>query len=94
MMYEGSQIQERTDTITNKDGKTFCIECGRRTRYETNIGWETITVKGITFTYLRLTARCCVCGNEIYVPEVNDANVKARECAYKRSKYGSRKEIK
>lgn len=94
-MYEGNQIQERKDTVTNKDGKTFCIDCGIRTRYETGIGWDICKIRGATYiSYLRLTARCCVCGNEVYVPEVNDANVQARECAYKRSKYGSRKEIK
>lgn len=85
-MYEGSQIQERKDTVTNKDGKAFCINCRKRTRYEMGIGWETVTVKGITFTYLRLTARCSICSNEVYVPEVNDANVAAREHAYKQSK--------
>ena len=83
MMYEGSQIEDRKDTVSNKDGKTYCIECGRRTKYYISSALCTQEVRGVKFGWINLNARCAICGKEVYVPEVNDANVNARELSYK-----------
>lgn len=83
MMYEGSQIEDRKDTVSNKDGKAYCIECGRRTKYYISSALCTQEVRGAKFAWVNLNARCAICGKEVYIPEVNDANVNARELSYK-----------
>ena len=41
-----------------------------------------INVRGVSFRCMELRAFCVVCNNEVYVPEINDANAKAREEAF------------
>lgn len=63
----------------------FCIECGCKVPYSVKASRETITVRGITFSYVELTAYCQSCGEALYVPEINDANVRARENEYRKA---------
>lgn len=42
-------------------------------------------IRGISFSYVEQTAYCSECGEEVYVPEINDLNVIAREDAYRKA---------
>ncbi len=63
----------------------FCIECGCRVPYSVKVSRETVSVRGITFSYAEMTAYCKNCGEILYVPEINDANVQAREDEYRKA---------
>lgn len=69
--------------MSEKRERAFCIEDGEFQTYAVRAANKTITVRGISFTYLHRAAYCDKCGMEIYVPAVNDANAQAREDAYK-----------
>lgn len=62
--------------------RAYCIACGQEQPYSTSSTMETLTHKGIQFTVPIIHAHCTVCGDEVYVPEVNDVNVYTREAAY------------
>lgn len=67
--------------------RAFCIECRKETGYTVKSFERKLeSIRGVTFSYLNQEAYCCVCGTEVYVPEINDANVKAREEAYFKAK--------
>ncbi len=63
----------------------FCINCDEKKEYVVKAFKREITVKGITFSYVHQTAYCCECGEELYCPEINDANVQAKEDAYRKA---------
>ena len=63
----------------------FCIECGEKVSYSITSDRVEITIRGIKFSYVELSAYCVKCGKEIYVPEVNDMNVVSREEAYRKA---------
>jgi uncharacterized protein with PIN domain len=43
-------------------------------------------VRGVHVKCFELVARCLGCGEEIYIPTINDWNVDSREWAYQRAK--------
>lgn len=63
----------------------YCIHCDEKTAYTVKSQREEMTVRGIEFCYVELTAYCSVCGEELYVPEINDLNVMSREEAYRKA---------
>lgn len=70
--------------MENKEA-AFCIECGEKRPYRVSSSRDTIMVKGITFSYIEMQAFCTECGAPVYVPEINDANVEAREEGYRKA---------
>ena len=46
-----------------------------------------MSIRGIAITYDELVAYCSNCGEELYVPEINDANAAARKGAYETAKH-------
>ena len=42
-------------------------------------------VNGIKFSYVEGLALCKECGDELYVPDINDRNVQSREAAYRKA---------
>lgn len=64
---------------------TFCINCGEKTEYIVKSQRVDMSVRGIEFSYVEHTAYCSVCGEEVYVPEINDLNVASREEAYRKA---------
>ena len=68
-----------------RERTAFCLECGCTRSYTLQYSRERITVKGIEFVYTEIHAVCETCGSEIYVPEINDANVDAREDGYRKA---------
>lgn len=85
-MYEGEQIKERTGTVSNKDGKTWCITCNKRQPYDITTSIEKCDFerkgKRVLFNYLRLIPKCRFCKEVVYVPDIEDANCHAREQEY------------
>lgn len=67
--------------------KVFCEECREYVEYIVEQVQTSAAVKGEEYVYLGKTARCVDCGNEIYVPEINDFNLKALYDKY-REKHG------
>lgn len=63
----------------------FCPECGCYVPYSVNSTRETSTVRGVAFSYVEMHAHCKQCNEPLYVPEVNDANVLAREEGYRKA---------
>lgn len=63
----------------------FCCTCRDFTDYDTSSSPRTITVRGVTFTYPHQSAYCTKCLSEVYVPELNDENVEAKEAAYRKA---------
>ena len=62
----------------------FCIECGCEVNYTLKSYLEELNVRGINFNYVEHSAYCSQCGNEVYVPEINDENVRTRENEYRK----------
>lgn len=61
--------------------EALCIECGCRVPYVTEIQPVTFTtkeIKGAIFRYDECVAKCSVCNDEVFVPEIHDKNVAAR----------------
>lgn len=63
----------------------FCVNCGCGRDYKVVSVRTEATVRGITFSFVENRAICAECGNEIYVPALNDENVQAREDAYRKA---------
>ena len=63
----------------------FCIECGEVREYHILSQRVELEVRGIRFSYVELIAVCEDCEEELYVPEINDANVEERESAYRKA---------
>ena len=69
----------------------FCINCDEKTSYTVNYRkvYVNILEKGIHYIYNEKYAICNKCGEQVYVPEINDTNAKNREKAFNkvRKKY-------
>lgn len=65
-----------------KERKTFCVDCNQEVEYNlVQTRWEA-SWDGISFWYNELEAFCPICGEEVYVGEINDINHETRERAY------------
>ncbi len=71
--------------MEGRKSTVFCIECGVDREYKILTRRTAVEVRGVHFSYLELVAVCEGCGEELYVPEVNDANVQAQEDAYRKA---------
>ena len=60
----------------------FCTSCGCERTYDVRMEPAEINVRGVSFRCMELRTFCVVCNNEVYVPEINDTNAKAREEAF------------
>ena len=60
----------------------YCFVCGDVKPYIVETKKTEATVRGVTFSYTEQIAHCAQCGKEVYDPDVNDANCRAREKAY------------
>lgn len=63
----------------------FCTTCGCKVPFSVSSSRETITVRGLAFSYVELHAHCNQCGKLLYVPEINDENVESREEGYRKA---------
>ena len=83
----GNKIFKRT--IDGDDWKVaqvlngrYCFICDDVRPYTVEEKKTEVTVRGTTFSYTEQIAHCAQCGKEVYDPDVNDANCRAREKAY------------
>lgn len=67
------------------NNKAFCMECGRPVEYSIKSEVIELTIRGVTFSYVELSAYCRECGCNIYVSEINDNNAESREEAYRKA---------
>jgi len=63
----------------------FCLNCGCERDYKKVSKRVEIEVREIRFEYVETAAKCIDCGDELYVPELNDENAQAREDAYRKA---------
>ena len=63
-------------------GECFCLNCGCKQPYRVKSQEVRAIVRGVVFFCPEETAVCAICGEEVYVPEINDRNVVYRESAY------------
>lgn len=63
--------------------KTFCENCRIETDYAISKCEMTGTIRGVEYSYTGTEARCKECGELVYVPEVNDDNLKALYDVYR-----------
>lgn len=68
-------------------GTVYCIHCDCRVEYCLKSQRVALNIRGIAITYDELVAYCSNCGEELYVPEINDANAAARKGAYETAKH-------
>lgn len=61
----------------------YCINCDCKNEVTITTNRKEATVKGIQLSFVLQSARCSKCGEEVYVPEINDNNVIIREEAYR-----------
>lgn len=65
---------------------TYCVYCGKFRPFDIEKHQITNDVHGIHFSYISKIARCKVCHNEVYVREINDANIDAAMDAFYKEK--------
>lgn len=64
--------------------RTFCVKCGEFRDYNIDLRRRTAEDRyGLIYDYPEIEARCRECGEEVYVPILNDQNVVARMDAYR-----------
>lgn len=61
----------------------FCEECRNDVAYTVKEQPMVGKIKGVEYHYLGKEARCADCGTLIYVPEINDLNLKALYDVYR-----------
>lgn len=69
--------------MAHPKSSAFCIECGGDREYSITTSRVESEIRGVKFSYVEHTAVCIDCGEELYVPEINDSNAQAREDAYR-----------
>lgn len=65
----------------------YCEYCGDMVEYSTGHRPDTISIHGFDVHYEECYATCNECGHEIYVPELNDANIEAIEISLNNNKH-------
>ena len=84
MINRGEEMKkERRNIMQNLKSVAFCVGCRDDKAYIIKPQRAENEIRGIRFSYIELVAYCADCGEEIYLPEVNDANVEAQEEAYR-----------
>lgn len=69
----------------NTNNTVYCINCDKKNTYYLKSQRVNMDIRGIFFGCVEQTAYCSECGEEVYVPEINDLNVIAREDAYRKA---------
>ncbi len=65
----------------------FCPECRKDVKFSVKEKVDSAQLKGDVYEFISKTAYCDECGAEVYVPEIEDENLKALYDAY-RQKHG------
>ncbi len=70
-----------------KNRIVFCPECRQDVKFSVKEKTDSAKLKGEVYEFSAKTAFCDECGDEVYVPEIEDENLKALYDAY-RQKHG------
>lgn len=62
--------------------KAFCSKCNNKVDYTAKKQLDSFEIRGQTFYYFETSAYCAECGEEVYVPAINDLNCTVRENIY------------
>lgn len=65
--------------------RQLCVHCYAnygKVPYETFTGKTTGKIRGVEVSYIEKYAVCKICGHRIYIPELEDGNMKRLEEAY------------
>lgn len=62
----------------------FCEECRNNVHYTINTVTMTGTIKGKKYHYIGKEAHCTDCGSPVFVPELNDSNLKSLYDEYRK----------
>ena len=68
----------------SRDEKQFCIECRAFVTYKIREKEMTAQLKGKDYKFLGKEAICDNCGEEIYIGDINDYNLKVLYDEYRR----------
>ena len=60
----------------------YCAACNEKVPFKLESSIKTIQHNDISFSFLETRARCKKCNGLVYVPEINDKNVRERHKAY------------
>lgn len=60
----------------------ICLHCMRKVNYNVIVTPVKVYINGLEVTYKEEVAHCCNCNRELYVPKINDNNVRHRSRAY------------
>lgn len=63
----------------------FCLKGGCKTTFRKIVSRAEAEVRGIKFSFVEVNPICVECGAPVYVSDVNDENVQARENAYRKA---------
>ena len=66
----------------------FCICCSRLVDYNVQERSVDIDYTGVKFAYEELYGVCKVCGEELYIPLLNDENIDRRTAAFNKAVRG------
>lgn len=77
---------ERSRVVRAMSKTELCTGCWERQEYDVRTETVKTRHKAVRFEYEEQRAFCKVCGHEVYVAALNDANVEAASAAYKRAK--------
>ncbi len=69
----------------NHPSTAFCLNCGCSRALKKFAVRTEAEVRGTKISFVETHAICTECEEELYVPEVNDENAKAREDAYRKA---------
>lgn len=60
----------------------FCLACRQMNAYQVRDRNVERIVRGTVVRFTEKRAYCAICGEEVYLPSINDINSAAREDAY------------
>ena len=61
----------------------FCPECRQDVRFSVREKPDSAELKGEIYEFISKTAYCDECGTEVYVPEIEDENLKSLYAVYR-----------
>jgi uncharacterized phage-associated protein len=65
------------------DSTKYCSNCNKNVNYKIKEEPVNEEIKGIEFKYIAVIAYCNECGEEVYIPELSDENVRNANEAYR-----------
>lgn len=67
--------------------KAFCVTCNQKVDYRLESSMRDVTVRDVSFSFLETRAKCKICNTPVYVPQINDMNVRERHNNYYKKLY-------